>query len=97
MGIPSTRKTVRKYIKVTSDFDTTGYMQPRFILWDDGRLLIIEQVKDFRPASVLGSSHNCDCYTIMINGELKHLFFERTDPLFHSLVGRWFVECVVED
>lgn len=97
MNVSSTRKKIRKYVKVTSDFDTTGYMQPRSIVWNNGQTLNIDQVKDFHPASVIGSTHNCDCYTVTIKGETKHLFFERTDPLFHSLVGRWFVECIVDD
>ena len=31
------RKTEKVYVKVTSDFDATGYMQPRQITWGDGR------------------------------------------------------------
>ena len=27
----------RVYVKVTSEFDATGYMQPRAITWADGR------------------------------------------------------------
>lgn len=96
MSIPSPVRKEKKYVKVTSDFDSTGYMQPRAITWENGRIFKIDQVKDFRPASALGSYHNCDCYTVVINGEHKHLFFERADPLFHSLVGRWFVERVIE-
>ena len=41
----------RVYVKVNSDFDSTGYMQPRSITWKDGRVFVIEAVKDFRPAS----------------------------------------------
>ena len=29
--------SVRTYVKVNSDFDATGYMQPRSITWQDGR------------------------------------------------------------
>ena len=43
------RKTEKVYVKVTSDFDATGYMQPRQITWGDGRTYPIEQVRDFRP------------------------------------------------
>ena len=32
-------KTERVYVKVNSDFDATGYMLPRTIIWTDGRLL----------------------------------------------------------
>ncbi|MBQ0001705.1 MAG: hypothetical protein KBT01_09285 [Clostridiales bacterium] len=90
--MPATLRKEKVYIKVTSDFDATGYMQPRFITWSDGRIFRIDQVTDFRPAGAIGSPHNCDCYTIRVNGKARHLFFERTDPLFRSLVGRWFVE-----
>ena len=37
----------RVYVKVNSDFDSTGYMQPRSITWKDGRVFNIEAVKDF--------------------------------------------------
>ena len=31
----------RVYVKVNSDFDSTGYMQPRSITWKDGRVFKI--------------------------------------------------------
>lgn len=86
------RSSERIYVKVNSDFDSTGYMQPKYITWEDGRIFRIEQVRDFRPASVMGNDYNGDCYTVVIKGEEKHLFFERTNPLFPNRVGRWFVE-----
>lgn len=82
----------RIYVKVTSDFDSTGYMQPRSITWDDGRTFIIDAVKDFRPADTANNSFSCDCFTVLINGREKHLFFERIDPRFTGRLGRWFVE-----
>ena len=45
-----TSHTERIYVKVTSDFDATGYMQPKSITWEDGRTFPIEAVRDFRPA-----------------------------------------------
>ena len=69
----------RVYVKVTSEFDATGYMQPRAITW----------------AGTLGCDCRGDCYTVVIRGEEKHLFFERVDPLFSGRVGRWFVEKTV--
>lgn len=39
----------RVYVKVTSEFDATGYMQPRAITWADGRTFAIDAVRDFRP------------------------------------------------
>ena len=79
-------------IYVTSDFDSTGYMQPRTITWTDGRVFQIDEVRDFRPASTLGKVRRGDCYTVLIHGVEKHLFFERADSGFASHVGRWFVE-----
>ena len=29
--------TERVYVKVTAEFDSTGYMQPMSITWSDGR------------------------------------------------------------
>ena len=84
--------TRKKYVKVNSDFDSTGYMMPRTITWADGRTFKIDEVKDFRPASTLAKGHSGDCYTVVIRGEEKFLFFEKTDDLFASRVGRWFVE-----
>jgi len=87
-------KPERVYVKVSSDFDRTGYMQPTAITWEDGRVFKIDDVKDFRPASSLDRSLPGDCYTVVIKGETKHLFFEKSDPRFASKVGRWFVECM---
>ena len=67
------------YVKVNSDFDSTGFMQPRSITWADGRVFQIDSVKDFRPASSVSRGLPGDCYTVMIKGETKHLFFERSD------------------
>ena len=50
------RKTERVYVKVNSDFDATGYMQPRQITWGDGRTYPIEQVRDYGIfASTIGA------------------------------------------
>ena len=82
----------RVYVKVNSDFDSPGYVQPRSITWKDGRVFKIDAVKDFRPSTSIEHGLPGDCYTIVINGELKHLFFERIDPRFTGRLGRWFVE-----
>ncbi|MCM1530578.1 MAG: hypothetical protein NC093_11385 [Alistipes sp.] len=77
----------RIYVKVNSDFDTAGFMQPRTITWDDGRVFSIESVKDFRPFD-----NHIDRYTIVVSGKTKYLFFEKTDAHQHSRLGRWYVE-----
>ncbi len=82
----------RVYVKVNTDFDSTGYMMPRSIIWSDGRVFTIDAVRDFRPASALEKGRSGDCYTVVIRGEERLLFFEKTCELFASRVGRWFVE-----
>ena len=58
----------RVYVKVNSDFDATGYMQPRSITWADGRTFQIEAVKDYRPAACYRQGAEGSCYTVMIRG-----------------------------
>ena len=72
--------TERIYVKVTSEFDTTGSMVPLSITWADGRTFAIEAVRDFRPAG---------------KGREKQLYFEHIGPQFIGRVGRWFVEKTV--
>ena len=87
-------RTQRVYVKVNSDFDAAGAMMPKAIIWSDGRTFKIDAVRDFRPASTLEKSRSGDCCTVLIHGEEKHLFFERTSALFGSRFGRWWVETV---
>ena len=86
------RPPTRVYVKVNSDFDSTGAVTPKAIIWSDGRIFKIDSVRDFRPASTLGESRSGDCYTVLIRGEERQLFFERTSTLFGSRLGRWGVE-----
>ena len=86
----------KTYVKVRAGFDATGYMQPESIIWTDGRVFPIEKITDFRPAASLANCSD-DCYTVLIQGQEKHLFFEKTDPLFPSRYGRWFVVNKVEE
>ena len=79
----------RIYIKVTSDFDSTGFMQPRAIIWPDGRCFSIEDVRSFRPA---GRDPLLDCYTVVIRGKERRLYFEHSSGPFSRSLGRWFVE-----
>ena len=79
----------RVYVQVSSDFDATGYMQPRAITWPDGRVFRIEDIRAFRPS---GDSHLLDCYTVIIRGKEKRLYFERAGGPFACCLGRWFVD-----
>lgn len=87
-----TAHTERVYVKVTSDFDSTGYMQPKSITWEDGRTFPIDAVRDFRPAGSANNDFSGDCFTVLIQGQEKHLFFEHIDRRFSGRIGRWFVE-----
>lgn len=80
------RKTEKVYVKVTSDFDATGYMQPRQITWGDGRTYPIEQVRDFRPASTIADLPG-DCYTVIIKGQERHLFLNVRTERFPAVSG----------
>lgn len=83
----------RIYVKVDSRFDETGTMIPTALIWNTGKVYKIEGIRDFRPArSAIGSDLPGDCYTVLIHGQEKHLFFEKSNPLYPSKVGRWFVE-----
>ena len=84
------RKTEKVYVKVTSDFDATGYMQPRQITWGDGRTYPIEQVRDFRPANTIADMPG-DCYTVMVKGQERHLFLNVPTHGFRpgSADGSW--------
>lgn len=92
MAFQKKEPPVRIYVRVNSDFDSAGNVTPRAIIWSDGRVFHIEAVRDFRPASTLGKGHTGNCYTVMIRGEEKHLFFEKTNDYFPNRVGRWWVE-----
>ncbi|MBR2582919.1 MAG: hypothetical protein IKD61_05940 [Oscillospiraceae bacterium] len=83
----------RVYVKVNSDFDATGTVTPRAIVWADGRSFRIDAVRDFRPASELEDGRAGDCYTVIIHGEERLLFFERTRSMYGARLGRWWVEC----
>ena len=84
------------YVKVNSDFDSTGYMRPRSITWADGRTFKIDTVKDYRPSGYYRQGAEGACYTVMIRGEEKHLYFEWTNSAFASRVARWYVVTAAE-
>ncbi len=75
----------KTYVKVNSDFDSTGYMQPRAIIWKDGRTFPIDSVKDLFP------ENRGDRYTVVIRGEERYLYYERPSDLLPNRFGRWFV------
>ena len=84
---PTTEKV---YVKVNVDVDVTGYMCPR-------SCFKIESVRNFRPSSAVVKGRTGDCYTVVIHGAERLLFFEKTDSVFSSSFGRWFVERPVSE
>ena len=82
----------RVYVKVNSDFDATGYMQPRSITWRTAGHSGSTPSGDYRPAACYRQGAEGSCYTVVIRGEEKRLFFEWTDSAFASRVVRWYVE-----
>ena len=82
----------RIYVKVSADFDCSGGLHPRSIIWRDGRVFNIDDVTDFYPGYT--ANYCGDRYTIVIHGETRYLFFERNDEMVAARVGRWFVERV---
>lgn len=80
------------YVSVTSEIDTTGFMHPKKLEWTNGRMYNIEEVRDFRPADTIGMGYSGDCYTVVIKGKEKRLFFEHSP--FPPRFGRWFVEVI---
>ncbi|MDO4460544.1 MAG: hypothetical protein Q4C42_10810 [Clostridia bacterium] len=88
-----TLHTERVYVKVNSTFDYIGYCMPKSIFWPDGREFRIDEVKDYRPASMLLDGKNGDCYTVVVRGEERFLYFERFCDADSARIGRWYVEC----
>ena len=84
------KRAQKIYVKVSADFDCTGSIHPRSIVWSDGRVFNIDDVTDFYPNFI--ADHCGDRYTIIIHGETRYLFFERGDEYIGSKFGRWFVE-----
>ena len=95
MAIPKRIKIERVYVKVASEFDSTGYMQPTSITWADGRTFPIETVRDFRPAGTADNDCNGDCFTVLIQGQEKHLFRPPADwkerPISSPLICYWMM------
>lgn len=83
------------FVQVSIDVDRTGYMQPKSITWQDGRNFDIEKTVDCRPASNMHPGLSGDCYTIVVRGQTKHLFFERSTQQSGGRIGRWYFEIPV--
>ena len=56
----------------------------------------IDAIKDYRPAACYRQGAEGSCYTVMIKGQERRLFFEWTNASFASRVARWYVEAAAE-
>ena len=96
VGIPlRPRYREKVYVRVNSDCDSTGFIQPLSITWKDGRTFTIDNIKDIRPAGNFRHGAEGVCYVVMIRGEEKRLFFEKVDSAYTNRIARWYVEAVV--
>ena len=83
---------IKVYVEVDALFREDGYMLPRSLVWEDGKVYKIDRVTDIRQAAAMKAGGQGDRYTIIINGKQSYLFFERSTNLSGNVIGRWFVE-----
>ena len=80
------------YVEVTASFRADGLLLPREIVWEDGHHYEIDRVSDIRQSASAKVGGQGDRYTIVVNGQPKHIFFERNASITGNNIGRWFVE-----
>lgn len=83
---------LKVYVHVNVDFDESGRMLPRSLVWEDGEEFEIDRVKDIKQAAAMKCGGQGDRYTIFVHGKETYLFFERNASLTGNNIGRWFVE-----
>jgi len=80
------------YVKVEIDWDTQGYVYPRSIKWEDGRVFRIDSVLEFHdisPHRTFGIRRTC--FTVTVRGKTKNLYNESGSlPASISLL-RWYL------
>lgn len=82
----------KTYVTVDVQFTSEGAMLPRSVEWEDGKCYEIDRVKDIRPSYAAKAGGQGDRYTILVNGKITYLYFERSANLSGNVIGRWFVE-----
>lgn len=78
----------KHYVNVISRTDDEGRTEPLAIEWDDGRVFVIDEVRDVRRAASLKTGGDGMRYTIRIGETVTYLFFEGPG---------WFVEMKVPE
>lgn len=71
------------YVGVTVFFDSEGNLTPLSVLWEDGRVFVVDRVLERRRAASLKAGGAGIRYTCRIQGKETYLFLEE---------NRWFVE-----
>ena len=82
----------KAYVEVDAAFSTEGGLEPKAIIWEDGRRFEITRVTDMRAAPAEIAGGRGDRYTIVLNGQTRYLFFEHATDTESGVQGRWFVE-----
>lgn len=72
------------YVKVRADFLPDGTILPRKLEWEDGRVFLVDRVRDIRPAASLKAGGAGLRYLCVIQGKETYLFLENNTA--------WFVE-----
>ncbi len=72
------------YVDVLAEFTKEGVLNPREIIWEDGRHYEVDKIIDTRPATSLKAGGAGIRYTCKIQGREKYVFYESN--------YKWFVE-----
>ena len=82
----------KTYLTVLASIDRTGLMEPREIVWPDGRRFAIDRVDCWRTA--LDHGPETTYYVVSIRGQKRILYFTPSPNGIRSPVnlGRWYVE-----
>lgn len=86
------QKPIKVYVPVEVAFDENGHMYPRLIHWEDGKTYEIDRILDVRPAPAARAGGQGDRYTVRMNNQETHIFFEHNSDYGSTIPGRWFVE-----
>ncbi len=83
---------MKVYVPVLVDYDINGNARPLVITWQDGRKYKIDRVTEVRLGTASPTGGSGDRYTILIQGRVRKLYFERKTNLTAHTIGRWYVE-----
>ena len=90
MQIDAPPKPEKTYLTVLASIDQTGLMEPREIIWPDGRKFRIDKVECWRKA--LDHGPETTYYVIKIGDHTRILYFSQSPICSIVNMGRWYVE-----